>query len=302
MNALSNVLDDVKYNNGLQDAEAPDPKRKFSTVTDAERGAQLASLETSGAFGVATICAGPLGLYEFTRFLGGRDDSARALGSLLLECARYRAPLATATRVTSLREAHRGRLPDRNVSVDRFHRLPAPSLETDALTGRAQAGLAHGHETPENHLGLVKGHAVALHLHKMPRVKTVERRPGRVGCRRPRDGARFVGVPALVQTVRRVPRAARLLCEAEAPARDGRVRQVPRARQGRLRHGLRLQVADDGQDVRHEGDLHEAVHLSHCRDRRHHGPTMTSTPSTRRRLDSVSTVVRPTHSLIYAQA
>ena len=28
----------------------------------------------------------------------------------------------------------------------------------------------------------------------------------------------------------------------------------------------------------------------------------TSTPSTRRRLDSVSTVVRPTHSLIYAQA
>ena len=100
MNALSNVLDDVKYNNGLQDAEAPDPKRKFSTVTDAERGAQLASLETSGAFGVATICAGPLGLYEFTRFLGGRDDSARALGSLLLDCARYRASLATATRVT----------------------------------------------------------------------------------------------------------------------------------------------------------------------------------------------------------
>ena len=100
MNALSNVLDDVKYNNGLQDAEAPDPKRKFGTVTDAERGAQLASLETSGAFGVATICAGPLGLYEFTRFLGGRDDSARALGSLLLDCARYRASLATATRVT----------------------------------------------------------------------------------------------------------------------------------------------------------------------------------------------------------
>ena len=29
---------------------------------------------------------------------------------------------------------------------------------------------------------------------------------------------------------------------------------------------------------------------------------LTSTPSTRRRLDSVSTVVRPTHSLIYAQA
>ena len=53
MNALSNVLDDVKYNNGLQDAEAPDPKRKFGTVTDAERGAQLASLETTGAFGVA---------------------------------------------------------------------------------------------------------------------------------------------------------------------------------------------------------------------------------------------------------
>ena len=25
MNALSNVLDDVKYNNGLQGAEAPDP-------------------------------------------------------------------------------------------------------------------------------------------------------------------------------------------------------------------------------------------------------------------------------------
>ena len=44
MNALSNVLDDVKYNNGLQDAEAPDPKRKFSSVTDAERGAQLGGL------------------------------------------------------------------------------------------------------------------------------------------------------------------------------------------------------------------------------------------------------------------
>ena len=100
LGALSNVLDDVKYNNGLQDAEAPDPKRKFSSVTDAERGAQLAHLETSGAFGVATICAGPLGLYEFTRFLGGRDESARALGSLLLDCARYRASLATATRVS----------------------------------------------------------------------------------------------------------------------------------------------------------------------------------------------------------
>ena len=100
MNAIANVLDDVKYNNGLQDAEAPDPKRKFGTVTDAERGAQLASLETSGAFGVPNICAGPLGLYEFTRFLGGRDDSARALGSLLLDCARYRASLATATRQT----------------------------------------------------------------------------------------------------------------------------------------------------------------------------------------------------------
>ena len=99
MNALSNVLDDVKYNNGLQDAEAPDPKRKFSTVTDAERRAQLATLETSGAFGVPSICAGPLGLYEFTRFLGGRDDSARALGSLLLECARYRASLATSRAV-----------------------------------------------------------------------------------------------------------------------------------------------------------------------------------------------------------
>ena len=116
LGALSNVLDDVKYNNGLQDAEAPDPKRKFSTVSDAERGAQLAHLETSGAFGVPSICAGPLGLYEFTRFLGGRDDSARALGSLLLDCARYR--VARDSDARFIKKAHRGRLPDRLLPFD----------------------------------------------------------------------------------------------------------------------------------------------------------------------------------------
>ena len=132
LGALSNVLDDVKYNNGLQDAEAPDPKRKFGTVTDAERGAQLATLETSGAFGVPTICAGPLGLYEFTRFLGGRDDSARARESV----ARVR-PLPRVAGDSDgrgfIKEAHRGRLPDRNVSVDRLDRLPAPHLKRTPL-------------------------------------------------------------------------------------------------------------------------------------------------------------------------
>ena len=40
--------------------------------------------------------------------------------------------------------------------------------------------------------------------------------------------------------------------------------------------------------------------ISNCRERLHHGSIMTSTPSTRRRLDGVPSLA--THWLIYAQA
>lgn len=83
-----NLREDVMYNNGLQDGDAPDPKRKFGAVTEMERRAQLAALEAAGHFSVATICGGPLGLYEFTRFLEGKDDTARALGSLVTRTPR----------------------------------------------------------------------------------------------------------------------------------------------------------------------------------------------------------------------
>ncbi|CAH0370543.1 unnamed protein product, partial [Pelagomonas calceolata] len=53
-----------------------------------------------------------------------------------------------------IKKAHRGRLPDRLLPFDRFHRLPAPSSEKDALAGRIETGLAHVDQTPENHLGL----------------------------------------------------------------------------------------------------------------------------------------------------
>ena len=62
-----------------------------------------------------------------SRGSSGAGTTRRALGSLLLECARYHS-LATATR-SLIKKAHRGRLFDRNVSGDRFHRLPHPHLK-----------------------------------------------------------------------------------------------------------------------------------------------------------------------------
>ena len=180
LGALSNVLKTRRqYNNGLQDAEAPDPKRKFSTVSDAERGAQLAHSETSGALGVPSICAGPLGLYEFTRFLGGRDDSARALGSLLLDCARYRASLATATRVTLRKRIEDVYLTGTCPSIDSIA-SPHPHLKRTPLPDEFKPDSPRPTKRLKTTSASLKALAVALHLHKMPRVKAAERRPGRL--------------------------------------------------------------------------------------------------------------------------
>ena len=55
-------------------------------MSDAERGARLAGLRRRVRRGA--ICAGPLVLYEATRFLGGQGDSARGLRSTAPATAR----------------------------------------------------------------------------------------------------------------------------------------------------------------------------------------------------------------------
>lgn len=132
-----NLREDVMYNNVLQDGDAPDPKRKFGAVTEPERRAQLAALEAAGHFSVATICGGGLGLYEFTRFLEGKDDTARALGSLVVECASYRAALASKTR-EGLRQSIEdvyltGACPSVTIT------FPHPHLKRTPLQGEVQA-------------------------------------------------------------------------------------------------------------------------------------------------------------------
>ena len=61
MNALSNVLDDVKYNNGLQDAEAPDPQRAASVRGPGVRQPRATPVFTLSDY--ALVCRLPTPLY-----------------------------------------------------------------------------------------------------------------------------------------------------------------------------------------------------------------------------------------------
>ena len=292
MNAIANVLDDVKYNNGLQDAEAPDPKRKFGTVTDAERGAQLASLETSGAFGVATICAGPLGLYEFTRFLAGRDDSARALGSLLLDCARYRASLATATRVSLRKRIEDVYLTGTCPAIDsiafphpHLKRTPLPDeLKPDSPTStkrlKTTSASLKGTQWP---FTPTKCHALKPASDDQDALDQVDR-------------ATVRALSVYLPSFKRSDECRELLDFYVRQKRPPVTEEFDKFRVlGKGGFGMVY-----GCKARTTGKMYAMKEI--CVKPCIYHIVATSTPSTRRRLDSVSTVVRPTHSLIYAQA
>ncbi|KAH8074695.1 G-protein coupled receptor kinase [Aureococcus anophagefferens] len=96
---LNDLMADVKYASAMQ-METPDPQKAMAKVDDAQIKTFTADLEMKGEFTVAAIMSGPLGLYEFTRFLEGQGEVALAMGCFVMDCVLYKRSLSEAHRKT----------------------------------------------------------------------------------------------------------------------------------------------------------------------------------------------------------